>query len=70
MKINPTELDRWIEGDEQFDDPYWEDVWNEGYTAFEAGKESAEVPYDPGTEEYDTWLEGYWAAKRYKRTQG
>jgi ribosome modulation factor len=58
-------LDRWIEREQDFDDVYWEEIFDEGYAAFENGKESAEVPYEKGSEEFDTWLEGYRAAKNY-----
>lgn len=63
MKIDPRELDRWIEK-EPWEDPYWEGVYDEGWGAFEDGKGETDVPYCKGTEEYDTWLDGFKDAKR------
>ena len=65
MKINPIELDRWIErSDESFDDPYWEKIYDKGWSAFEDGYHEADVPYELGSEEADTWLNGFKDAKR------
>lgn len=68
MKINPIELDRWIErSDDAFDDPYWEEIYDKGWTAFEDGDDEADVPYELGTEEADTWLNGFKDAKRSEK---
>lgn len=35
-------------------------AWNEGYNAYGSG--GLDNPYTPGTDPYNDWLDGWWAA--------